>query len=257
MRGVSLLRVLRYSGLAGAALLGVAASLGGALPDGDVASTPSSVARGPHGWLVLAAWLVGTVVLSVVWWAARDRVPSSRWALVTITLWSLPLLLVPPMGSRDVYSYACQGHLFVNRLSPYEFGAATLPCPWIEAVSPIWRDTTTPYGPLFVLIAAAVVAVGGSLSSVVLLFRLVTVVGVVTVAACLPALARRCGVPAQRALWVALAGPLVGPHLIGGPHNDAVMIALIVAGLAVAARSVARSNSSARARCWVWRRRSR
>jgi alpha-1,6-mannosyltransferase len=86
---------------------------------------------------------------------------------------------------------------------------------------------------LFVLMAAAVVLLGGSLTAVLMLFRLVAVVGVVTVAVCLPVLARRCGVPAGRALWVALAGPLVGAHLIGGAHNDAVMIGLVVAGLAL------------------------
>ena len=229
-------RIIRYAGTAGAGLLAAAGALGGALPGGDVASTPASIARGPYGWLILGCWLAGTVLLAAAWWAARDRVLSSRWIVVTAVLWSVPFLAVPPIGSRDAYSYACQGHLFVNGLNPYEVGVATLPCPWLEAVSPIWRDTTAPYGPLFILVAAAAVALGGSLTAVVLLLRLVAAIGMVTVAWCLPVLARRCGVPANRALWLALAGPLVGPHLIGGPHNDAVMIALVVAGLAVALR---------------------
>ena len=231
------LRVIRYAGLAASVLLAVAAGLGGARPDGDVASTPAGIARGPYGAVILAGWLAGTIVLSWAWWAARDRVPSRRWALVTITLWLLPFLVVPPAGSRDVYSYACQGHLFVNGLSPYEYGVGTLPCPWIDAVSPIWRDTAAPYGPLFVLLTAGAVLLGGSLTAVVLLLRLTAALGVVIIAVCLPVLARRCGIPAQRALWVALAGPLVGPHLLGGPHNDALMIALIVAGLALVAGS--------------------
>ena len=225
------LRVIRYTGLAAACLLALAGHLGGALPDGDLASTPISVGRGPYGVVILAGWLAGTLGQAYAWWAARDLVPSARWAAVTIALWALPFLVVPPMGSRDVYSYACQGHLFVNGLSPYEVGVSTLPCPWIDAVSPIWRDTAAPYGPLFVLVAAAAVLLGGSLAAVVVLFRLVAVAGVVAVAVCLPVLARRCGVPAGRALWVALAGPLVGAHLIGGPHNDALMIGLVVAGL--------------------------
>ena len=231
------LRIIRYGGVAAAGLLAVSAGLGGALPHGDLASTPVSVFRGPHGGLVLAAWLVGTVGLSYAWWVARDRMPSSRWAVVTALLWSAPFLLVPPMGSRDVYSYACQGHLFLNGLSPYQYGVATLPCPWIDAVSPIWRDTAAPYGPLFVLLAAGAVWLGGSLAGVVTLFRLVAAIGVITIAVCLPFLARRCGVPAERALWLALAGPVVGPHIIGGPHNDALMIALVVAGLALTAGS--------------------
>ncbi len=228
------LRVIRYTGLAAACLLAVAGTLGGALPDGDLASTPVSIAKGPYGVVILLGWLAGTVGQAWAWWAARDRVPSARWAVVTIALWVLPFLFVPPMGSRDVYSYACQGYLFANGLNPYEVGVATLPCPWLDAVSPIWRDTAAPYGPLFVLVTAAVVLLGGSLTAIVVLFRLVAVAGVVTVVVCLPVLARRCGIPAGRALWVALAGPLVGAHLIAGPHNDALMIGFVVAGLALA-----------------------
>jgi alpha-1,6-mannosyltransferase len=66
-------------------------------------------------------------------------------------------------------------------------------------------------------------------------FRLVAVIGAVAVAVGLPVLARRCGVQVRRAWWLALAGPLIGAHLIAGPHNDMVMIGLVVAGLAVAA----------------------
>ena len=225
------LGTVRYLGLLAACLLAVAGVLGGALPHGDLASTPVSVAQGPHGVVILIAWLTGTLLQGYLWWVARDRIPSPRWAAVTAALWVVPFLVVPPAGSRDVYSYACQGHLFVNGLSPYEYGAATLPCPWIDAVSPIWRDTPAPYGPLFVLLAGAAVLLGGSIVAIVALLRLVAVAAVVVIAVCLPVLARACGVPPARALWVALAGPLVGAHLIAGPHNDAVMIALVVAGL--------------------------
>ncbi len=81
------------------------------------------------------------------------------------------------------------------------------------------------------LLAAGAVLLGGSLVAVVALLPLTAVAGVIVIAACLPVLARRCGVPPAQALWVALAGPLVGAHLIAGPHNDAAMIALVVAGL--------------------------
>ena len=64
---------------------------------------------------------------------------------------------------------------------------------------------------------------------------MLAVVGVALAAACLPVLARRCGVPAERALWLALASPLVGVHLVSGAHNDALMVGLLAAGLAVVA----------------------
>jgi alpha-1,6-mannosyltransferase len=98
------LRTIRYGGLLAACLVALAGLLGGALPHGDLASTPVSVGHGPHGPLVLGAWLAGTAGLAYGWWAVRDRVPSPRWALTTVGLWVAPFVVVPPMGSRDVYS---------------------------------------------------------------------------------------------------------------------------------------------------------
>ncbi|OON28910.1 DUF2029 domain-containing protein [Micromonospora sp. Rc5] len=225
----------RWTGLAGSLLLAVSAFLGGVFPDGDLRPTPVSIWQGPHGPLIIASWLVGTALMAWAWWSLRDGVPSARWALVTVGLWLLPLLFVPPMGSRDAYAYACQGASFANGISPYEYGVSALPCPWLDTISYIWRDTPAPYGPLFVLIAGAVVKATGSLTGAVVAFRLLAVAGVALTAACLPVLARRCGVPVGRALWLALASPLIGVHLVAGAHNDALMVGLLVAGLAVVA----------------------
>ncbi|MEV6630892.1 polyprenol phosphomannose-dependent alpha 1,6 mannosyltransferase MptB [Actinoplanes sp. NPDC051470] len=224
---------IRWTGFGAAGLLALAGVLGGAHPGGNVQSTPVTVATAPYGPVVLATWLLGTAGLVWAWWRLRDRVPSVRWAVGTILLWAAPFLVVPPMGSRDVFSYACQGHLYVNGLSPYRFGVDTLPCPWVEAVSPIWRDTPAPYGPLFVLATAAAVLLGGSLAGVIVLLRLLAVAGLVAIMAALLPLARRCGVPAERALWVAMAGPLIGAHLVGGPHNDTLMIAAVAGAMAL------------------------
>jgi alpha-1,6-mannosyltransferase len=225
----------RWTGLAGSLLLALSAVLGGALPHATLGTNPVRIWQAPHGELVVGAWLVGTALLAWAWWSLRDRVPSVRWALVTAGLWLLPLLLAPPFGSRDVYAYACQGASFAAGISPYEQGVSALPCPWLETVSPIWRDTPAPYGPLFVLVAGAVVKATGSLTASIVLFRLFALAGVVLTGYAVPVLARRCGVPAERAVWLALACPLVAAHLIGGPHNDSVMVGTLVAGLALAA----------------------
>ncbi|WP_431907016.1 polyprenol phosphomannose-dependent alpha 1,6 mannosyltransferase MptB [Micromonospora carbonacea] len=228
-------RLIRYAGLAGSVLLSLSGFLGGAFPGGDLRPTPVSIWQGPHGPLIIASWLVGTALMAWAWWSLRDGPPSARWALVTAGLWLLPLLVAPPMASRDVYAYACQGASFANGISPYEQGVSALPCPWLDTISYIWRDTPAPYGPLFVVLAGAVVKATGSLTASIVLFRLFAVAGVALTAACLPVLARRCGVPVGKALWLALASPLIGVHLVAGAHNDAIMVGLLVAGLAVVA----------------------
>ncbi|MEV1113219.1 polyprenol phosphomannose-dependent alpha 1,6 mannosyltransferase MptB [Micromonospora sp. NPDC049751] len=234
--GLLAARFARYAGLVGAVLLAVAGYLGGALPDAPLNVTPVSIWRAPGGPATLACWLVGTALLVGAWWSLRAGAPSSRWAYVTAGLWALPLLLAPPLGSRDVYSYACQGWTYAHGVDPYAVGVAASGCPWGETVAPIWRDTPAPYGPVFVLLAALAVTVGGGLTGTVVLLRVIAVAGLLLAALCLPSLARATGVPTRRAAWLALAAPLVGVHLVGGAHNDAVMLGLLLCGLLVAVR---------------------
>ncbi|MFG1892555.1 polyprenol phosphomannose-dependent alpha 1,6 mannosyltransferase MptB [Micromonospora zamorensis] len=229
-------RLARYAGLAGAVLLTVAGYLGGALPDAPLGATPVSIWRTPNGPATLICWLVGTALLVGAWWSLRGGAPSTRWAYVTAGLWALPLLVAPPMGSRDVYSYACQGWTYAHGVDPYAVGVAAAGCPWSDTVAPIWRDTPAPYGPVFVLLAALAVTLGGGLTGTVVLLRVIAVAGLLLAAICLPGLARAAGVPTRRAAWLALAAPLVGVHLIAGAHNDAVMLGLLLGGLLVAIR---------------------
>ncbi|MFI5925108.1 polyprenol phosphomannose-dependent alpha 1,6 mannosyltransferase MptB [Micromonospora sp. NPDC051543] len=236
-------RLARYAGLVGSVLLAVAGYLGGALPDAPLNVTPVSIWRAPGGPATLACWLVGTALLVGAWWSLRAGAPSSRWACVTAALWALPLLLAPPLGSRDVYSYACQGWTYAHGVDPYAVPVAAAGCPWLETVAPIWRDTPAPYGPVFVLLAALAVTVGGGLTGTVVLLRVIAVAGMLLAAFCLPPLARATGVPTRRAAWLALAAPLVGVHLVGGAHNDAVMLGLLLCGLLVAVRRPGRPGA--------------
>ncbi|MEU7572720.1 polyprenol phosphomannose-dependent alpha 1,6 mannosyltransferase MptB [Micromonospora sp. NPDC049240] len=221
----------RYAGLAGAVLLTAAGWLGGALPDAPPRTTLAGLWQAPHGPVTLGCWLVGTVLLVGAWWSLRWGAPSGRWAYLTAGLWSLPLLAAPPLGSRDVYSYACQGWTWTQGVSPYRVGVAAAGCPWTGSVSPIWRDTPAPYGPFFVLLAGLAVLAGGGLVGAIVLLRLVAVAGVLLVAAALPGLARAAGVPARRAAWLVLACPLVGVHLVAGAHNDVLALGLLLLGL--------------------------
>ncbi|MBG6099755.1 alpha-1,6-mannosyltransferase [Micromonospora vinacea] len=226
----------RYAGLAGAVLLAVAGYLGGALPDAPLGGTPASIWRAPDGPATLTCWLIGTALLVGAWWSLREGAPSTRWAYVTAGLWALPLLLAPPLGSRDVYSYACQGWTYAHGVDPYTVGVAAAGCPWLDTVAPIWRDTPAPYGPAFMLLAALAVGLGGGLTGTIVALRVIAVAGLLLAALCLPGLARAAGVPTRQAAWLALAGPLVGVHLVAGAHNDAVMLGLLLCGLLVVVR---------------------
>ncbi len=235
--------VARYAGLVGAVLLTVAGWLGGSLPDAPLRTSLAGLWHARYGPWTLGCWLVGTLLLVGAWWSLRWGAPSARWAYLTAGLWSLPLLFAPPLGSRDVYSYVCQGWSWTHGVSPYQVGVAAAGCPWTDAVSPIWRGTPAPYGPFFVLLAGLAVLAGGGLVGALVLLRVVAVAGLLLAALCLPGLARAVGVPTRRAAWLVLACPLVGVHLVAGAHNDAVGLGLVLCGLLVLVRKPGRPRA--------------
>jgi alpha-1,6-mannosyltransferase len=236
--GLDRLRVSRYLGLFGAVVLAAAAYLGGALPDSDLRSNLGRMFDRPMGPLTLAAWLTGSALMVAAWLlAGRAGRLTTRWVLTTAALWAVPLALAPPLGSRDVYAYACQGAVLLGGLDPYQVGPAALPCPWLDTMSFVWRDAPTPYGPASLAISGAAVWVAGDhLWVVISLLRLVAVAGVCLTALFLPRLARACGADEGRAAWLALASPLVAVNLISGAHNDGLMVGLCLAGLLFAVR---------------------
>ncbi len=230
--------VVRYAGLAGSVLLAVAAYRGGATNPWEPTVRPSTIFAGDDGVLLPVAWLLGTGLLITAWVVGvgvMTRQPSARWAYVTAALWLLPLVPFLPLGSYDAYSYACQGWQQSAGLDPYAGGVDLLGCPWADAVAPTWRDAPAPYGPLF-LVLAGLAAKTGSLVAILAGLRVIALLGLVLIAVSLPTLARRGRVPLGRAVFLTLACPLVPIHLISGAHNDALMVGLMVAGLALAVR---------------------
>ncbi|HEX5741711.1 MAG TPA: polyprenol phosphomannose-dependent alpha 1,6 mannosyltransferase MptB [Pilimelia sp.] len=227
---------VRYGGAVGALLLVAASWLAGALPQAPPLPVTASFWQDPARPAGLAAWLLGVALLAWAWWRGRHLAPGPGWTYRTVALWLAPLLAAAPLGSRDLYSYACQGQLFAAGLDPYAVGPAALPCTWLSAVAPLWRDTAAPYGPVFVA-AAGAAASSGTLWVTVLLLRLLAVAGVLLTAWALPRLVADRAT-AARAGWLVLACPLVAVHLVAGGHNDALMAGLLLAGVALVVRAV-------------------
>ena len=60
----------------------------------------------------------------------------------TLLLWMLPLLIAPPMYSKDVYSYLAQSQIARNGLDPYQVGPAPglgLDHVFTSSVPSLWR----------------------------------------------------------------------------------------------------------------------
>lgn len=184
----------------------------------------------------------GLTVLVVAWWQYGRTAATLRETLTTLAWWTAPFLLAPPLYSADVYSYIAQGAMVVEGLDVYTVGPSSLDPAGIggdaaASVGHHWRDTPAPYGPLFLLLSAAVAkTTGGTIVPAVLAMRLIALASLGLIAWALCRLAREHGTAESRALWLGALNPLLLMHVVGGMHNDGLMIGLMLAGCALALR---------------------
>ncbi|WP_254206142.1 alpha-(1-_6)-mannopyranosyltransferase A [Nocardia alni] len=197
-----------------------------------------------HGY-ALATMVVWVGVLAMIWaWVRLGRITIGRDAQhSTITLnelrtivvmWVVPLLFAVPMFSQDVYSYLAQGALLRDGFDPYKVGPVANPGILLDNVSPVWTNTTAPYGPLFLLLGKWITAVtGDNVVAGTWAMRLVMLPGLALVLWAVPHLTKHLGGKPTVALWLAMLNPLVLIHLIGGVHNEMLMVGLMAAGIAL------------------------
>lgn len=185
------------------------------------------------------AALAGVLLVMDAWFHLRpvEGAPEVDFRAV-LALWSLPMLLAPPIFSHDSYAYAAEGYMVHEGLNPYEMGAGMLQNRWGEQVVEVWRFTRAPYGPLSLQLSHLVVDVFGLSPywSSAVGMRMLAIAGIVAVAYGIPPIAERLRVSPRRAMWFGLVNPLAIAHLVGGAHNDAVMIGFIVLALLAATK---------------------
>jgi alpha-1,6-mannosyltransferase len=243
------LDTVRRFGTVGALLMGLGSLGAGTAPvlGNPVVGHPvfGLFPRMPTASLAVAYTGIAMVVLAWLWLGAlvkpgRTRLVSRAQLDRMMLMWAMPLLVAPPMFSRDVYSYLAQSAMVNRGLDPYVLGPAEalgVDHPLVRGIPTIWRNTPAPYGPLFLTLGRPIDWIAGdNVVLGVLLHRTLAVAGLVMIVWALPQLARRVGVPAVFALWLGAANPLVLFHLASGVHNEALMIGLMLLGLELVLR---------------------
>lgn len=172
-------------------------------------------------------WLAFLAYAVLVWQA--PSLPSRLvWTIVGIAV--LAFALAPPLLSQDVFSYISYARLgAVHGLNPYDAVPAAVPAdPSFAYVG--WRDTVSAYGPAFTLATYPVGLIG--VPAAMWTFKAVAALCVLALAALCSRLAAVRGLdPKAAAAFVAL-NPLVLVHVVGGGHNDALMMLVVMAGVA-------------------------
>jgi len=205
------------------------------------ASAPAPSAAGSGTFLGVMLVYAGLAVMIGSWFEVvrtlRRHHCAPLGSVVAIAIaWALPVLVMPPLFSRDVYSYVAQGEMITRGFNPYVHGPSILGAGRIlNLVDPLWRHARAPYGPAWERLSGGIIQLARhDVLAALVGFRALALVGVVLIAVGVPALARAMGRDEAVAFALAVLNPLVLLVLLGGAHNDALMLGLLVVGCAVA-----------------------
>lgn len=222
----------------------------------------------PSRWLHLAGispqareWLFIflVAVLTVMWLAAIYVVRRDNRRSLTIIIagafgaFALLFVFGPAFQSTDVFSYAWMGRVMsVYHRNPYVLLPVQRPH---DIFYPMigWKYNTSVYGPVFHYVSYFLARIGGnSIARSVLLYKLLACASYAACLALVYNLTRRIA-PGRENMALAVSAwcPILVMHILGGAHNDLLMVAFVLggyllyrkgyllAGIAVAAVAVA------------------
>lgn len=230
-------------GTVGSVLMMVSAVGAGGILVSDplIGAGPLSWVRYGHGQLLASAVLYLGFALHMAAWIRLGRYvrrgrADAHMVLVAAACWMAPLMISPPLFTRDAFVYLAQGALLYDH-DPYlnaPNAVDGLPSV-VHNVHEAWRTTPSPYGPLFLALSKGVVEVTGDnpIAGVIAL-RLVLLPGLFALIWALRRLVGHLGGDLPTTYWLAVASPMMVVHLFGGPHNELLMVGLLALGVLAA-----------------------
>jgi hypothetical protein len=218
----------------GACLTLLAAAVACAWP-GDSLLTPDhreGITR--WSWIFLG-FLVATFIAYLAGlFLIRCGAPLLAPVLAVAAAIQLAPLAAPVLLSTDAYTYWDYGRIAaVHGANPYSDKPSEFPDdPAFARMGANWRDTTTVYGPVFTLASEGhAVVVRDSAAAAAWLYKGLGALAMLVLTSLATFLAREKAFAAAFVGW----NPLLAVHFAGGGHNDAWMMALVLAALALGA----------------------
>ena len=172
--------------------------------------------------------------------AWRETISGRTAVLLAVAFQVLAIALPVLTSGRDMYSYAMYGRIAVAyHANPYVATPVDFPQDsLVPFVASVWRDTPAVYGPVFVLLCAAMAWLISSPLGLVWAFKLLAGVAVIGTVVLIAWLARRVS-PGRVAFAVAAFGwnPAIVFYVTGAGHNDALVGLCVAAALAFLVRA--------------------
>jgi alpha-1,6-mannosyltransferase len=192
----------------------------------------------PGRLLPTAAVIVGLGLLVAAWlsmWRRSRR--QGTWRLrhlaSVVGAWTVPLLFAAPLATQDVWAYGAEGRLVLAGHGGYRPASALGHSLWTQGVDIKWIAHPSPYGPGALDLSALFVRISGGHPWVAAEWWRVT--AIVGLTLCLWGTGRLASHHGGNGVGAAMAAinPLVVVILVGGIHNDGLMLGLAVAAVAL------------------------
>lgn len=256
--------LLRWIGTVGALMIGLGGLGAGALPvvGNPFGDLPFGELMGRMLVTSSALVLIGVGLIVIAWvlmapMAGNPLRASSSTPRHSITrtqvwgtffAWTLPIIATAPLFTQDIYSYIANGSIVVQGMDPYSAGPVQLlgaDNDLARSVPFIWANSPSPYGPVALGIAAIIsVITSDFIVAAVILHRVASILGVIAAGWAISRLAVRCRVAPSSALWLGILNPLSILHLIGGIHNESIMLGFALVGMELALRGIDKLQAS-------------
>lgn len=189
------------------------------------------------GWLLVTLFGAWLAVLAGV------RSLSPRVVIGAIVAAHVLFLLAPPLLSADIFGYVGFGRLSaLHHLDPYVFGTGAVPSDPIRTYLR-WRDARSAYGPLFTVLSEVLVPLG--IAGAVWSFKAIAFAASLATVAMVWRIAERRGIDPRFPAALVGLNPIVLAFEVGGGHNDALVVAITVAGIALMERRRAAAGGGA------------
>ena len=185
-------------------------------------------ARSPAAGPLFLAGMALALVLHVMV-VRRSRSLTPAWAAAAIVAGHVLFALAPPLLSQDAFSYLAYARLdALYGLDPYSNAPLAAPGDPAFAFAGS-KAAPSVYGPVFTLLTRPLAALDVPLAFWTIkasaALASLAVVGLVVL------LARRLGRPPVRAALALGLHPLVLVHVVGGAHNDALVVLVVLCGV--------------------------
>lgn len=194
------------------------------------------------GWIYYAALMLAMALFAALVWRATDFSMRTIW--ITVIGLHAVFLLAPPLLSQDVFSYIAYARLgVVHDLNPYAFRPFDIP------QDPVFghagsKDAVNVYGPFFALLTYPLAWL--SVPAAFWLLKTAAAAASLGLIYTVRRIADVVDVEPRRAVVLLGLCPATLVHVVGGGHNEALVMLIVFVGVAVSLGVYARFSEATR-----------